>query len=194
MLANLSPKPRNSLVIGNKGLGFRAVLNWSNRPIILSGPLRLGFAPEFARAQEARIQHLLEFLPNKEAVNLPVLQFPAFLDTLPDRLPDAWYAVHKDCEKCRQHYDTAIGLPFEREDGFTEAGSQIAALGPEVLLFVKHLDSIEIVVPNARTRTWQIVRAGNEAIVSENEAELKSWTVWPDEGEIPPDLISPDGA
>ena len=99
----------------------------------------------------------------------------------------------KTAKKCRQHYDTAIGLPFEREDGFTEASSQIAALGPEVLLFVKHLDSIEIVVPNARTRTWRIVREGNEAIVSENETELKSWTVWPDEGEIPPDLISPDG-
>src|SRR5436190_12396166 len=66
MLAHLSPKPRNTLVIGNKGLGFRAVLNWSNRPMILSGALRLGFAPEFARAQEARIQHLLDFLPNKE--------------------------------------------------------------------------------------------------------------------------------
>ncbi len=193
VLANLSPKSRDSRVIGNKGLGFRAVLNWSNRPIIVSAALRLGFAPEFARAHEARIQHLLEFLPNKDAVRLPVLLFPAFLDALPDGLPDTWYAVFRDCEKCQQNYDTAIGLPFDGEDGFAEASSQIGALGPEVLLFVKHLDSIEIVVPNAPTRTWEITREGSEAIVSRNQSELKSWTIWPDEGEIPSELVTPDG-
>ena len=55
--ANLSPKflERRKLgtLIGNKGLGFRAILNWTVTPLISSGALRLAypnFWPETIRA------------------------------------------------------------------------------------------------------------------------------------------------
>ena len=40
--AHLSPK-RHKKFIGNKGLGFRSILNWSHSPIILSGFLALAY-------------------------------------------------------------------------------------------------------------------------------------------------------
>ncbi len=193
MLANLSPKQRNGLVIGNKGLGFRAVLNWSNRPLINSGTLRLGFGPEFARIHELEIEHPVEESEAKPSSRLPTLQFPGLLENPPQGLSSAWHSILEACDECRKRYDTAIGLPFERPESLTDASAQIAALRPEVLLFVKHLDSIEIVLPGSPTRTWQITRTGQEAVVRENLSSLRSWLLWNSEGEIPPELTSPEG-
>ncbi len=40
--ANLSPKRgREAAVIGDKGLGFRSILNWTDSPLISSGELRI---------------------------------------------------------------------------------------------------------------------------------------------------------
>ena len=76
-LANLSPKrSRQRQTIGNKGLGFRAVLNWTRTPIVLSGGLqwvaclgigehvggmRLVHEQPFPRAQFDRFDLALKF-------------------------------------------------------------------------------------------------------------------------------------
>ena len=45
-ISDLSPKRNKKNLIGNKGLGFRAVLNWSRNPLILSGALSLTYSAQ----------------------------------------------------------------------------------------------------------------------------------------------------
>ncbi|MBK6834258.1 MAG: ATP-binding protein [Bacteroidetes bacterium] len=48
MVPNLSTK-RKKKYIGNKGLGFRSILNWSKKVTISSGGCVVSFSPEFAK-------------------------------------------------------------------------------------------------------------------------------------------------
>lgn len=49
MVSNNSPKKNNDIYIGNKGLGFRSVLNWSNKIRIFSENLSVEFSQQFSR-------------------------------------------------------------------------------------------------------------------------------------------------
>lgn len=84
---HLSPKRhRKRKFIGNKGLGFRAVLNWTGHPIIRSGALALIYSK---KVSEAKLKSLMD--KNTEIANLvreeqttgrslilPVLPFPGY--------------------------------------------------------------------------------------------------------------------
>ena len=48
MLAHTSPKTGKSF-IGNKGLGFRSILNWADKVSILSGGCEISFSEEIAK-------------------------------------------------------------------------------------------------------------------------------------------------
>ncbi|MEI6035211.1 MAG: DUF3883 domain-containing protein [Verrucomicrobiae bacterium] len=192
MLAHLSTKSRDSLVIGNKGLGFRAVLNWTQRPIVLSGALALGFGPEIAREHEARIQHVLERITEHRAGGLPTLQFPAILDNIPEGLPAAWREIFAACQRCRTSFDTAIGLVFERPGSYEQAREQILALSPEMLLFVRHLDRLEIALPGESVKAWHIRRTGNEAQVKADGIHVRTWKIWAEDGDLPLELVEPE--
>lgn len=69
-LPNMSTKGRDGRLIGNKGLGFRSVLNWTDTPIILSGNLEIGFGPEFAKTYE--VEDIVA-AAGKDFVALPTL-------------------------------------------------------------------------------------------------------------------------
>ncbi|KEQ03682.1 hypothetical protein GV67_12490 [Pseudorhizobium pelagicum] len=82
MTAHTSDKPtRAARMIGAKGLGFRAILNWSEAPIISSGALELGFSRTHARAVVAELaRQNVEIESSFSGVtsNLPpLLVFPA---------------------------------------------------------------------------------------------------------------------
>ena len=57
MISDNSPKKKQRhKFIGNKGLGFRAVLNWSDCPFLISGDLALSFDRGFAEEQVSRLR------------------------------------------------------------------------------------------------------------------------------------------
>ena len=83
--SHLSPKRRRrQQLIGNKGLGFRSVLNWSRTPIILSNALCLAYSTEHAKnklrtltdghPELARV--VSEEQQGGDALILPLLPFP----------------------------------------------------------------------------------------------------------------------
>ncbi|MDD9746914.1 MULTISPECIES: sacsin N-terminal ATP-binding-like domain-containing protein [Marinovum] len=92
MTAHTSDKPtRAARMIGAKGLGFRAILNWTEAPIISSGALELGFSRPHARALVAELAHQNAEIAasfSGDNPNLPpLLVFPATgaeLDSLGD--------------------------------------------------------------------------------------------------------------
>ena len=87
--AHLSPKWRNRRrFIGNKGLGFRSILNWSQSPIILSGALSLSYSPEFSKQILSRLienpeleYRVKEIRGETDKLIMPLLPFPGYTET-----------------------------------------------------------------------------------------------------------------
>ncbi|MCU8426167.1 hypothetical protein OC506_20220, partial [Vibrio vulnificus] len=88
--AHLSPKRlREGRFIGCKGLGFRSILNWTNRPIILSGSLALAYTDKNSKQKLKELKtlspELAELVKKEQAVTsstiLPTLPFPAYSES-----------------------------------------------------------------------------------------------------------------
>jgi len=83
-LPHLSPK-RRAKFVGNKGLGFRAVLNWSRFPCILSGTLHLTYSFRFVQQKQNELLSgggeiaaiIKKELQSTDSLLLPLLAFPA---------------------------------------------------------------------------------------------------------------------
>jgi hypothetical protein len=89
MTAHLSDKPqRKKGLIGSKGLGFRAILNWSREPLISSGALEIAFSQTHAHKQVHSLTHkhraIGRFLQTRQMQPAPVLPFPLFGDHFDD--------------------------------------------------------------------------------------------------------------
>ncbi len=165
-LAHLSPKRRARLV-GCKGLGFRAVLNWSRFPIILSGDLVLGYSPQHARAKQEWLRSQSPELraaidgevTTHDALVLPFLSFPACPpdgDLTPLLEADSVRALHGRACELRQRFDTVIAMPFDRpDDAWTHAWKQISQLRPEILLFASGLSELTICIASEPARHWR---------------------------------------
>jgi hypothetical protein len=56
-LPHTSPKTvEGPSMVGNKSLGFRAVLNWTRFPIILSGELAIVFSVRVAQEKQRKLE------------------------------------------------------------------------------------------------------------------------------------------
>lgn len=202
--ANLSPKRnKRRQYIGNKGLGFRSILNWTNEPMILSGSLALSYNRTIS---ENKLKNLLEnsdellSLVEKEQGDtqnliIPILPFPGYnkdgdIDKFFD---DDSKVLLERCNSWRDEgYSTAIGILFDEPKYYEEARKQIDLLRPEILLFVDHLDEIRFVFSEEEEKNWSIEGTDEAAMVSENGVALGIWQIHKHEGEIPSDKLDSD--
>ena len=202
--ANLSPKflERRKLgtLIGNKGLGFRAILNWTVTPLISSGALRLAYLPGHSRRvfdelrkESPELSRMAEEEAGQSgACILPTLAFPQFVHVWD---ADVWgemsgvRAIADRCGELRNDgFDTVIGMPFSRDDAFDAAKEQLEELQPEILLFVNSLGEIEIQIEGAeQSRSWSKPDSedGDITEVLENGSLLGAWRVFNWDGAIP---------
>jgi hypothetical protein len=206
--SHLSPKRRNrQAFIGNKGLGFRAILNWSRTPIILSGPLRIAYSQHLA---EEKLAELIE--ASGEIAQLigderrtisdctgPLLAFPGYSENGDlSEFVEARNAcnVLNRCETLlRQGYATAIGMPFDRPGAFDTAAAQLRQLRPEILLFTEWLSEIRICGLASEDQNWkrdQCVKRAHLISVLDNAAPVGEWQVLREVGTIPAELVESD--
>ena len=129
---NLSSKLKKKF-IGNKGLGLRSILNWSNELKIISNDMVIEFS-EIKRKQEfhnifneEERKALLkdEQLP-ENANPLPFLSIPTITDTT-----------------TKSDYATTIKINYQ-EKFYSDIEKQIFDLKEEVLLFLNNIEKIEI--------------------------------------------------
>jgi hypothetical protein len=169
MIPNLSPKRKKSY-IGNKGLGFRSVLNWSETVAVISAGVKVRFSKELAKLRfdelytaEEQVKLLKEFKYKSSVVPFPIFATPSVdkADTNPG--------------------ETIIDIQYllkEQEDII----DQIDALHPEVLLFLNHISHIEI-LKDGRHTEFKCTKSGNTVKIGD-----KSWTLFNnenDQGEDP---------
>lgn len=150
VVSDCSPKQldRNRF-IGCKGLGFRSVLAWTDRPLISSGPYEVVFdrcrAIEVVRdlgKDDAAIAEIVaEFQEADGRWPVAVMRFPGNPKT-----DDRWLL---EAQAWRAHeFDTVIVLPLgdgDRGDEIhREIREQLARLPASALLFCRYITEVEI--------------------------------------------------
>ncbi|MCL1630125.1 hypothetical protein M3N55_15480 [Roseibaca sp. V10] len=162
MTAHTSDKPtRAARMIGAKGLGFRAILNWTEAPLISSGPLEIGFSRDHASAQvtdlERQSPEIAKKLRSAKADSAPLLVFPAAGDALEEHLDIGTTGILNHVRTLRiQGYDTVVAAPFRDQRAYEKAIEQAREFEPSFLLFVSALHEIRIQLPEEQERDWSI--------------------------------------
>jgi len=202
---HLSPKRHsNRHLIGNKGLGFRSVLNWSSTPIILSGSLNLFYSTTHHDEVFQRIVSLADelsevALTGRADEGVPPLAFLPFpcVDISAKQLVDKTSngnqrRILADCMKAIDDgYDTAIGMPFDRPEDRTVAQEQLNQVDPEFLLFMDSINQLTIRSRELNT-TWSLECDGDERAVREEGQPTGRWRIFCRSGSIPPDSLDAD--
>ncbi|HEX7071387.1 MAG TPA: DUF3883 domain-containing protein [Rhodothermales bacterium] len=207
VLSDSSPKREaRTEYIGNRGLGFRSVLNWTECPFVLSGTLRLGFdkkrSEDWFRRLALDDAHVRERIETRQSAGQP---FPAPILGVPFEIPSDSVAAREF--SAASNYtrtldialslraggcDTVIGIPFTVDDAFAEVQRQIAQLSEEVLLFLNHLARLDIDASGV-TRCWRVVeRRENEVILDVDRAKPRKWFVHRRDGDVPAEQLRSD--
>ncbi|MES0071360.1 hypothetical protein [Mesorhizobium sp. M0058] len=195
MTAHTSDKPeRQATLIGAKGLGFRALLNWSSEPFVTSGALEIGFSRSHAAGQvealsrsDARIAALVA---RSSKPLVPILAFPvagpalaAIDDPKLSRLMERARALRAD------GYDTVVAAPFEDEKARQRALDQLAEFHPDFLLFVEALEQIVVYVDDDSPRRWtKYLDASGRYVLELAEGDtitIQEWTCGRKRGALP---------
>jgi len=145
MTANFSIKD-SSKYIGNKGLGFRAVLGWSNKVSIFSKKLAVSFSREDAKILQDRLE--------LEVGDKTIYQFDKYLIPI-------FSAPNIDIEYIcpDEGMDTLIRLECKEEALNRENGiiSQLHSINGKELLFLKNTSVIEIQIDDEFYHKFEII-------------------------------------
>ena len=126
-------------LIGTKGIGFKSVLEITEKPEIHSGPFHFRFSPD-------ETQRLLKDQDIHE--NPPRLTF---------RLPHDCPPNDKVCGLLEASYSTVIRLPFRDEEAREKARSILETLKPYFLLLSQELESVRIILDGEK-RCFRVER------------------------------------
>lgn len=199
--ANLSPKrQREGGVIGDKGLGFRSILNWTCAPLLSSGTLGLAFLPDHAAKQvrylETKSDEVARRVSEEREIAgeliAPRLVFPKWISNwaAEEWKEDGLQDIATLCHSLRSEgFDTVVGMPFSSQQAFQEAVQQVDELRPEFLLLVESIAQLEIHIEGQESKLWRCHRTDNRWTICEGSLDLSSWRVTSYEGEVPCDLL-----
>lgn len=164
----LAPSGTSSAnLIGAKGLGFKSVLEISDRPSIHSGPFDFGFDAELSKVALEEIQ-----------ANAPRLTF---------RLP---HRIERDSESAgllRAGYATIIRLPFRSQQNKDEISARLESLDPHFLLLCRHLDTVLVERHGQQTMRLSVARQRGAtlrnspatlSIVRGDDIISSDWRIW----------------
>ncbi|MFA5393703.1 MAG: DUF3883 domain-containing protein [Candidatus Ratteibacteria bacterium] len=198
-IRDLSPKQNKKNLIGNKGLGFRAVLNWSRKPLILSGALFLTYSAQknadifkALKSRDPFLKRLIEEEQSREdEIILPALAFPSFIN---DGRASQIYDL---CEELRcQDYDTVIGMPFDNPASFIAAKNEISLLKPEILLFTDNIEELSLILPEQNETVWKIIEQKEYTKSVEvssdgvgNPSAVRKWHIFRKLDKVPSDCL-----
>ena len=207
-LAHLSPKAsKRKQFVGNMGLGFRAILNWTSTPIILSGELILAYSLSFLKEKQKQaldqipaLKKIIGKVPiSKKKLVVPLLTFPCIpadgcLQSVLNETKQE--AIYKRCKELQDKgFDTIIGMPFENQSDFELALEQIQGLGHETLLFAPNLEKLEIHISSdvEILHIWTKDSNGKKVLInSETNDEIWEYKIFREEGEIPSQYLPDD--
>lgn len=173
--SNASPKTMQQNKIGQKGLGFRSILSWSEEVIINSGGTKLAFSETIAKAFLQNLisesDKIAKFIKQKSKSKFPIatLRIPKLLNGIEDE---------------GNSFDTTITIKL-KENILDEVQSQILSIiNKETLIFLNHIEIIEIESPDRNIIYKKYYKDKNKTFVTvestnlkDKTKELKSWSI-----------------
>ena len=127
MYSNLSPKHNKNEYIGNKGTGFRSILNWADRIRIYSGDLSVEFSDDYAQETLTELHEnagVAEFCASHDEVNLATLVAPRLISPLHNK-----------------KYDTVIEVEL-KVNVVDKVLGQLRQLNSKTILFLEKLEKL----------------------------------------------------
>jgi Domain of unknown function (DUF3883) len=195
MTAHTSDKAdRQENLIGAKGLGFRALLNWTAEPYISSGELEIGFNQEHsiktAREISTQSHKLAQLIESHSPVPAPILPFPAFGDALSELNDEAIVALMTRARQLRvAGFDTVVVAAFDKPASFDAAVAQVREFQPDFLLFVDAIEEITFRIEDKAETRWKRLEGDNNAVDIEIDTggviTRKQWFCLSRKGSIP---------
>lgn len=145
MKSNLSPKRLNKNMIGQKGLGFRSLLNWSNDISIYSNNLSIKFSESYRKSffEDAKIFE------------------PTALLVVPE--------IIKNIDK--KDFETIINIKIFNENKIAEVKRQLNAIDKYTLLFLNKVNELSVRINNQITK-FKRESDNDIVIISENDEEF----------------------
>lgn len=183
-LGRSSKDPRKS--VGYKGLGFKSVNEITARPQIISGDVAFGFDEKAAVQMVEEVAGRLD-----ERQRLPVYAFPVAL---------ADEDLGDDDELIRSlrgdGFTTVLRLPLRQDVARTQVeGHLVDTLQPRLLLFLAHLEELELrgTMSDFRSVVSRESGATCDEVLLDTDGELEHWLVYRQEQHVDQSLVSPLG-
>lgn len=179
MITNLSTK-RKKKYIGNKGLGFRSILNWSEKVTIGSAGCVVTFSAEQAKnkflelypIEKNRNDILKEFEYPDDAIPFPIFSIPNVQKAkVEQELTTIEITYYKDVEK--------------------DILNQIETLRKEVLLFLNHIEKIHISV-DGNTSQYISQKTGDVVSIQDQTWKIYNNKIDGEDPLLPAKYKSPD--
>ena len=166
--------------IGNKGLGFRSIINWANEVCIVSNGFEMVFNVDFKREillnEIEYTEQELEELRAERKLNKGIYPIP-FLNCCKTR------DLHTD-----DKYTTTISIKYKK-DYEDDIIKQLNSISLKTLLFLQNINTI-IIEGNVLNTTISV----NRKYINVNEYEIEhnndTYYILSDEGVVDEDLIT----
>lgn len=156
MYSDLSPKYNNSNYIGNKGTGFRSILNWAENVSIYSGNLSIAFNKKNAQSYLNELlqnESVQKFKNNNNSLQVSRLAVPQVISPLAD-----------------MNFDTVVKIKLEStDDVFLSVREQISQIDMKLLLFLAKLEKLIIITDESRT---VFTKTRNKSDINSSDVEL----------------------
>ncbi|WP_457641235.1 sacsin N-terminal ATP-binding-like domain-containing protein, partial [Persephonella sp.] len=152
MLANFSPKKRDKNrknYIGNKGLGFRSVVNWSEQITIYSNNLKIDFSYDISK-------RVYKEKTGEEIDKIAFLSLPK---------------VEKVENSNYDNWTTTIIIKYKKEL-LDDILKQLYTIKDEVLLFVNHIEKLTINI-DGKTKNIERIKENNQIYLNDT-----IWTIF----------------
>lgn len=163
MISNLSSKTTKKF-IGNKGLGFRSVINWSSKVTISSNGLDITFSREIVEAVYAELFTSKEYKRMVEERNLPESVKP---------IP--FLSIPHVTENQNNDWTTVVSIEYKKKFE-NDIKKQIESLKPEILLFLNSIKKLAVIVDG-------------EVLQEIHKDDLKEqWKIYPKRELLPKEL------
>jgi hypothetical protein len=197
VISDRSPKQlERGRYIGQKGLGFRSLLSWTDSPLVQSGEHLIAFSPEHANRIAAGIARDVErlradmdqFAAELGCFPVPILRFPY-------EPPPEDSRARVAASVLEEGYDTAIVLPMprdaRREHVYADIIEQSKGLSQSTLLFSNHLREIRFEVADHHGK-WMIdreIEEESEIVILSHDVNVSQWKIYRRDLSVPQHLV-----
>ena len=184
-------KDKKRVTIGEKGLGFKSVLSFSEIPEIHSGDLHCFFSRKKSYEFVSKSRQFETIVDEVSERRVPLLRVPISIPSETWKKDETLVSLLKTCA-------TVIKLPLILGLKAEEIDKELAQIGQTILLFLRYLGKITIQHLDGTKNSFAIERGKHTKIDKNTEkihcstlsSDIKTdWAVLQHFGNIPPDKL-----